>query len=148
MWNQGQRCYKIEHPSSRRCIFLYHTIETSVTWHSYVVHVWNFLNFLQKVRRPKSSDCFPIRILCKHSLPCPRDPISTEQKDWLLRSQKWTTSVFFSQFQYMIKRTGFENYENDHQREYALIFHQILSTSSLKTCKEISVQNSFLDTRA
>ena len=48
----------------------------------------------------------------------------------------------------MTKRTGFENYENDHQRKYALIFHQILSTSSLKTCKEISVQNSFLDTRA
>ena len=77
-----------------QCIFLYYTIETSVIWHSYVVHVWNFLNFLQKIRRPKSSDSFAIRILCKHSLRCPQDPISTEQKDWLLRSQKWTTSIF------------------------------------------------------
>ena len=77
MWNknQGQRYYKIEHASSRKiCIFWYHTMETSVTWHSYVVNVWNFLNFLQKIRRPKSSDIFTIRNICKYSLPCPQDP--------------------------------------------------------------------------
>ena len=58
---------------------------------------------LQKIQRPKSSDSLPIRNLCKHSLPCPHDPmrgdslvINTEQKDWLLRSQKWPTSIFFA----------------------------------------------------
>ena len=99
--------------------FLSHTIETSVTWHSSVVHVWNFVIFLQKKRRPKSSDSFPIRNLCKHSLPCPQDimrgdnlVISTKQNDWLLRSQNWPTSISFSQFQYIqvIKKTSFENY--------------------------------------
>ena len=34
---------------------------------------------------------------------------------------------------------------NDHERENALIFYQILSTNSLRECIEISLENLFVE---
>ena len=37
------------------------------------------------------------------------------------------------------------NRMNDHLRENALIFYQILSTNSLRKCTEISLENLYVD---
>ena len=36
---------------------------------------------------------------------------------------------------------GYENRQNDHQRENALLFYQILSANSLKKCMEVAPEN-------
>ena len=41
----------------------------------------------------------------------------------------------------MVNQIKLQSQLNDHQRENALIFSQILSTYSLKKCMEISLEN-------
>ena len=48
----------------------------------------------------------------------------------------------------MIRSKGYENLENDHQREYALIFWQSLLPNSFRKCMEYSLDNSHVDTGA
>ena len=42
-------------------------------------------------------------------------------------------------------RLGHENLQDDHLRENALIFYQILLTHSLRKCIEISLENLYVD---
>ena len=44
-----------------------------------------------------------------------------------------------------MKRKCNENEENDHQREHALIFYQILSTNSVRKFMETSLENLYVD---
>ena len=53
--------------------------------------------------------------------------------------------MFSRQYPYIVKRFGYENYQNDYQRENAWIFEQILSTHSLTKCMETSLENLFVD---
>ena len=53
--------------------------------------------------------------------------------------------MFSGQYPYIVKRFGYENYQNDYQRENAWIFEQILSTHSLTKCMETSLENLFVD---
>ena len=48
----------------------------------------------------------------------------------------------------MIRGKGYENLEKYHQREYALIFSQNLSTNSFRKCTEYSLENLYVDTGA
>ena len=84
-----------------------------------------------------------------------QNPCPTKQKGyfWLtcvfaylpFKSQKWPTSIFSWQYPYIVKIYGYENWQNDYQRENALIFEQILSTHSLTKCMETNLENLFVD---
>ena len=50
-------------------------------------------------------------------------------------------------YQYIIKRKVYENKYDDHLRENALIFEQILSTNSVRKSMEISLENLYVDKR-
>ena len=44
-----------------------------------------------------------------------------------------------------LKKSLHENEQNDHPRENALIFEQILSTNSVRKCMENSLENLYVD---
>ena len=58
------------------------------------------------------------------------------------------TTNFSSQYQYIIKRTGYENELNDHNKEINVIFQQILPANTVRKCIVISQENLFLNSRA
>ena len=63
------------------------------------------------------------------------------------KSQESALTIFTLQYEYLhiINRKSYENKENDHQSENALIFYQILSTNSRRKYMEISMDNLYVD---